>query len=55
MYLHLVWQNISSAKLLQALNVILLSHEALDAETFNDDQIYKERLNEVKPEKRRTL
>ncbi len=28
--------------------MVLLIHGALDDETFNDDQIYKERLNEVK-------
>uniref|UniRef100_A0A7S0MEE3 Uncharacterized protein n=2 Tax=Cryptomonas curvata TaxID=233186 RepID=A0A7S0MEE3_9CRYP len=39
--------NISSEKLLQSLNEVLQSHGALDDESFNDDQIYKERLNEV--------
>jgi hypothetical protein len=44
----LVLQNISSEKLQLAFNAILRSHEVLANETFNDDQIYKERLNEVK-------
>ena len=45
--MRLVLQNILPEKLLQSLNEVLQSHEALDDESFNDDQIYKERLNEV--------